>query len=84
MKVSYNIKKTEIKVKFQTGYYPLPVGLENYYNKTEINGFLSGKQNTIGYTPENVSYKSDSYTESSSITYASSKALVDGLATKIK
>ena len=57
--------------------------LNNYYNKIEINGFLSGKQNTIGYTPENVSNKSDSYTESSSITYASTKALVDGLDTKL-
>ena len=63
--------------------------LGNYYTKsetysqTEINGFLSGKQNTIGYTPENVSNKSDSYTASSSTTYASTKALVDGLATKL-
>ena len=55
----------------------------NYYNKIEINGFLSGKQNTIGYTPENVANKSDSYTVSSSTTYASTKALVDGLATKL-
>ena len=54
------------------------------YSKTEINGFLSGKQNTIGYTPENVANKSDSYTASSSTTYASTKALVDGLATKQK
>ena len=54
------------------------------YSQTEINGFLSGKQNTIGYTPENVSNKSDSYTASSSTTYASTKALVDGLATKQK
>ena len=100
MKVIYNITQnkfnailnqetTEIKVKFQTGYYPLPVGLENYYTKnetysqTEINGFLSGKQNTIGYTPENSANKSDSYTASSSTTYASTKALVDGLATKL-
>ena len=36
----------------------------NYYDKTEtyskeeIHGFLSGKQNSIGYTPENVSNKS--------------------------
>jgi len=55
----------------------------NYYNKTEINGFLYGKQNIIGYTPENIVNKSDSYTESSSTTYASTKALVDGLATKL-
>ena len=61
----------------------------NYYDKTEtysqteINSFLSGKQNTIGYTPENIANKSDSYTASSSITYASTKALVDGLDTKL-
>ena len=67
----------------------LIIDLSNYYTKTEtysqteINGFLSGKQNTIGYTPENVSNKSDSYTASSSVTYASTKALVDGLATKL-
>ena len=47
MKVIYNITQnkfnailnqetTEIKVKFQTGYYPLPVGLENYYTKNEV------------------------------------------------
>ena len=63
--------------------------LNNYYKKTEtysqteINGFLSGKQNTIGYTPEDSANKSDSYTISSSTTYASTKALVDGLATKL-
>ena len=53
------------------------------YSQTEINGFLSGKQNSIGYTPENVANKSDSYTASSSTTYASTKALVDGLTTKL-
>jgi len=36
----------------------------------------------LGYTPENVANKSDSYTVSSSTTYASTKAVVDGLATK--
>jgi len=36
----------------------------------------------LGYTPENVANKSDSYTASSSTTYASTKALVDGLAVK--
>ena len=65
------------------------VDLSNYYTKSEtysqtaINDFLSGKQNSIGYTPENSANKSDSYTESSSTTYASTKALVDGLATKL-
>jgi len=37
----------------------------------------------LGYTPENVANKSDSYTASSSTTYASTKALVDGLASKV-
>ena len=39
---------------------------------------FNGKQNALGFTPENVSNKSDSYTLSSSTTYASTKALVDG------
>ena len=36
----------------------------------------------LGYTPENTTNKSDSYTASSTTTYANTKALVDGLATK--
>jgi len=36
----------------------------------------------LGYTPENEANKSDSFTVSSSTTYSSTKALVDGLATK--
>ena len=36
----------------------------------------------LGFTPENVANKSDSFTASSSTTYATTKALVDGLATK--
>jgi len=36
----------------------------------------------LGYTPENVANKSDSFTVSSSTTYSSTKALADGLATK--
>jgi len=39
-------------------------------------------ESNIGYVPENVSNKSDSYTLSSSTTYASTKSVVDGLATK--
>ena len=50
--------------------------------QTQIDNLLNNKQNNLGYTPENISNKSDSYTLSSSTTYASSKALVDGLATK--
>lgn len=36
----------------------------------------------IGYVPENIVNKSDSFTLSSSTTYSTTKALVDGLATK--
>lgn len=42
----------------------------------------NGKQDALGYTPEDVANKSDSYTVSSSTTYSSTKAVVDGLATK--
>ena len=65
------------------------VDLSNYYTKSEtfsqleINNLLSTKQNNLSYTPENIVNKSDSYTISSSATYASTKALVDGLATKL-
>ena len=64
------------------------VDLSNYYTKsetfsqTEINNLLNNKQNNLVYTPENIVNKSDSYTASSSTTYASSRALVEGLATK--
>jgi len=37
----------------------------------------------LGYTPENIANKSDSHTVSSSTTYASTKALVDGLNTRV-
>jgi hypothetical protein len=43
---------------------------------------LSNKQNNIGYTTENSANKSDSYMVSSSTTYTSTKALVEGLGTK--
>lgn len=36
----------------------------------------------LGFTPENIANKSSSYTASSTTTYANTKALVDGLATK--
>lgn len=39
-------------------------------------------QSALGYTAENVANKSSSYTSSSTTTYANTKALVDGLATK--
>jgi len=43
---------------------------------------FDGKQNALGFTPEDVANKSDSFTASSSTTYATTKALVDGLDTK--
>ena len=57
--------------------------LTEIYNQSKINDLLSEKQNVLEYTPENSANKSDSYTSSSSTTYASTKALVDGLATKL-
>ena len=53
------------------------------YSQNEVDDLLDDKQDVIAYTPENVSNKSDSYIASSSTTYASTKALVDGLATKL-
>lgn len=50
-------------------------------SSTDWNVF-NNKQNALGFTPENVANKSDSYTASSSTTYSSTKALVDGLTTK--
>jgi len=50
-------------------------------SSTDWNVF-NNKQNALGFTPENITNKSDSYTASSSTTYASTKALVDGLGTK--
>lgn len=43
---------------------------------------LNAKQDSLGFTPEDIANKSDSYTASSSTTYATTKAVVDGLATK--
>ena len=75
MKVTYNITQnkfnailnqetTEIKVKFQTGYYPLPGGgggdLSNYYTKsgtfsqTEINNLLNNKQDKLSSYDESI------------------------------
>lgn len=45
-------------------------------------GYITNVVTALGFTPENVSNKSDSYTVSSSTTYATTKAVVDGLATK--
>lgn len=45
---------------------------------------FNSKQSALGYTAENTSNKSSSYTASSTTTYANTKALVDGLATKME
>ena len=79
MKVTYNITQnkfnailnqetTEIKVSFKTGYYPLPVSLENYYTKSEtysqnqINTYLSAKLDKGDYTgtAQDLKYEIDS------------------------
>ena len=55
---------------------------------TALSGYLTSAtaastyQTILGYTPENTTNKSSSYTASSTTTYANTKALVDGLATK--
>lgn len=43
---------------------------------------LALKQNSLGYTAEDTANKSSSYTASSTTTYANTKALVDGLASR--
>jgi hypothetical protein len=45
---------------------------------------FNSKQSALGYTAENTANKSSSYTASSTTTYANTKALVDGLATKME
>ena len=50
--------------------------------KTFVASGLATKQDLLGYTAENSSNKSSSYTSSSTTTYPNTKALVDGLATK--
>lgn len=42
-------------------------------------GYITNVISALGYTPENVANKSNSFTSSSTTTYASSKALSDGL-----
>lgn len=82
----------EIFVKVQNGFELNEIHDVDLKTTTPINGHLLGYDGTLwvnktiagwlGFTPENVANKSDSYTASSSTTYASTKALVDGLAKK--
>lgn len=64
--------------------YLTAASLVGYATESWVNaqGFITNVVTALGYTPENVVNKSDSYTVSSSTTYASTKAVVDGLATK--
>lgn len=73
MKVEYNITQnkfntslnqevTEIKLQFQTGYYPIPVGLSNYYNKNEVDNLLDLKADVLlldNYYTKNQTYTKD-------------------------
>lgn len=45
-------------------------------------GYITNVITSLGYTPEDSANKSSSYTITSTTTYANTKALVDGLATK--
>lgn len=83
----------EIFVKPQNGFELQELHNIDLVTTTPVNGHILGYNGTLwvnktiagwlGFTPENASNKSDSYTAPSSSTYASTKALVDGLATKI-
>lgn len=55
----------------------------NIIDQTDLQEQFATKQDALDYTPENVDNKSSSYTVSSTTTYANTKALVDGLATKV-
>jgi hypothetical protein len=54
----------------------------NLASQSDLSTALNLKQNALGYIAENITNKSDSYTISSSTTYATTKAVVDGLTTK--
>jgi hypothetical protein len=83
----------EIFVKVQNGFELQEIHNVDLITTTPINGHILGYNGTLwvnktiagwlGFTPENVANKSDSYTTSSSTTYATTKALVDGLGTKV-
>jgi hypothetical protein len=68
---------TSIQVKQSSG------SQSGFLSSTDWTTFNS-KQSALGYTAENTANKSSSYTASSTTTYANTKALVDGLATKME
>ena len=78
-----NKETTEIKVKFQTGYYPLPVGLENYYtknetySKTEIYNSLALKLDKGTYTGTAQDLKNDIETKQKKLSSFDESILIE-------
>lgn len=64
---------------------PVPLNTNAVQNLSGVTGATTTEAlNNLNSGKENISNKSDSYTISSSTTYASTKALVDGLNTRVK
>lgn len=87
-----NANNGKIYVKINNGYeigelhdcyLPSPSDNEGIFWSSGTNRYENKSIATVlGYTPENISNKSNSFTLSSTTTYPNTKALVDGLATK--
>ena len=82
-KLNLNVDLSNYYTKTEVNTLINSIDLSNYYTKNEVDINLASKQDVLNYTPENIANKSDSYTSNSSTTYASSRALVEGLATKL-
>ena len=82
-KLNINVDLSNYYTKTEVNTLINSIDLSNYYTKNEVDINLASKQDVLNYTPENISNKSDSYTSNSSTTYVSSRALVEGLATKL-
>ena len=82
-KLNINVDLSNYYTKTEVNTLINSIDLSNYYTKNEVDINLASKQDVLNYTPENIANKSDSYIISSSTTYASTKALVDGLSTKL-
>lgn len=90
--VNVNANNGKIYVKIDNGYElgeihdvyaPTPTNNDGIFWSSGTTRYENKSIATVlGYTAENVSNKSSSFTSSSTTTYANTKALVDGLATK--